>query len=287
MTSAEHNRLLIDKLSDTEKDELIVRLWRDLQEARTRYRDLEERLARLEHEAGSGGASPLLAKLQEASAPPPQRASDPKVRLGRGLGFLRSRVLLGAILIIGLAFALDYAIGRYQQYRMTQQRLAALKLEHAAYQGLYVELVKVAYEPDQKSYRVTMKMTNVEPGRPIYVMQGPVRVFEQSGLAWKEVPARAPNGEGTRVIKLAGPYTYETVFEPNLKDWTELMPGYMHIRFESVSLISERSDPDDDIVERTDRYYVYLKPHGADDEAIRKRMKLQGDPPLYMPMPPH
>ena len=287
MTSADHNRLLIDKLSDTEKDELIVRLWRDLQEARTRYRDLEERLARLEHEAGSGGASPLLAKLQEASAPPPQRASDPKVRLGRGLGFLRSRVLLGAILIIGLAFALDYAIGRYQQYRMTQQRLAALKLEHVAYQGLYVELVKVAYEPDQKSYRVTMKMTNVEPGRPIYVMQGPVRVFEQSGLAWKEVPARAPNGEGTRVIKLTSPYTYETVFEPNLKDWTELMPGYMHIRFESVSLISERSDPDDDIVERTDRYYVYLKPHGADDEAIRKRMKLQGDPPLYMPMPPH
>ena len=71
MTSADHNRLLIDKLSDTEKDELIVRLWRDLQEARTRYRDLEERLARLEHEAGSGGASPLLAKLQEASAPPP------------------------------------------------------------------------------------------------------------------------------------------------------------------------------------------------------------------------
>ena len=287
MTSADHTRLLIDKLSDTEKDELIVRLWRDLQEARTRCRDLEERLARLEHEAASGGASPLLGKLREASAPPPKRASDPKVRLGRGLGFLRSRALLGAILIIGLAFVLDYAIGRYQNYRVAQQRLAALKLEHAAYEGLYLELVKVAYGPDQKSYRVTMKMTNVEPGRPIYVMQGPVRVFEQSGLAWKEVPARAPNGEGTRVIKLTSPYTYETVFEPNLKDWTELMPGYMHIRFESVSLISERSDPDDDIVERTDRYYVYLKPHGADDEAIRKRTKLQGDPPLYMPMPPH
>jgi len=33
MTSADHH-LLIEKLSDTEKDELIVRLWRDLQEAR-------------------------------------------------------------------------------------------------------------------------------------------------------------------------------------------------------------------------------------------------------------
>ena len=147
--------------------------------------------------------------------------------------------------------------------------------------------MNVAHEADQNPYRVTMRMTNVDPGQTIYVMQGPVRVFEQSGLAWKEVPSRAPSGDGTRVIKLTGPYTYETVFEPNLKDWTELMPGYMHIRFESVSLVSERSDPDDDIIERTDRYYVYLKPYGADDEAIRKRMKLQGTPPVLMPIPPH
>jgi hypothetical protein len=286
MTNADH-RLLIEKLSDTEKDELIVRLWRDLQEARARCRELEERLAHLEHDAGAAGASPLLANLQSAGAPRAKSAHEPRVRLGRGFGFLRSRVLLGAIVIIALAFAVDYAVGRYQQYRMVQQRLAALKLEHVAYQGLYVELVKVAYEDDQKSYRVTMKMSNIDPSQSIYVMQGPVRVFEQSGLAWKEVPSRAPSGEGTRVIKLTGPYTYETVFEPNLKDWTELMPGYMHIRFESISLVSERSDPDDDIIERTDRYYVYLKPYGADDEAIRARMKLQGVPPLYMPMPPH
>ncbi len=286
MTSPDH-RLLIEKLSDTEKDELIVRLWHDFQEARARCRALEERLAQLEHDAGAAGANPLLAKLQSAGMAPSKHTRAPRIRLGRGLGFLRSRALVGAIVIVALAFAADYAVGRFQQYRVAQQRLAALQLEHVAYQGLYVELVNVAYEADQNSYRVIMKMTNVDPGQTIYVMQGPVRVFEQSGLAWKEVPSRAPSGDGTRVIKLTGPYTYETVFEPNLKDWTELMPGYMHIRFESVSLVSERSDPEDDIVERTDRYYVYLKPHGADDEAIRKRMKLQGTPPVYMPMPPH
>jgi hypothetical protein len=282
VTDLDH-RALVDKLSDAEKDELISRLWRDLQEARSRCKELEERLSRLEPKR----TSPLLAKLQGDGTPRPQRAAAAKISLGRGLGFLKSRVLIGGLLVLGLAFLVDDLIGRYQHYRLEQQRLAALKLQHVAYEGLYVELVTVAYEPDQKSYRVAMKMTNVEPGQPIYVMQGPVRVFEQSGLAWKEVPARPPDGDGTRVIKLTGPVTYETVFEPNLKDWTELMPGYMHIRFESVSLVSERSDPDDDIVERTDRYYVYLKPHGADDDAIRARMKLKGDPPVYMPMPPH
>jgi hypothetical protein len=282
VTNLDH-RALVDKLSDDEKDELISRLWRDLQDALARCKELEGRLARFEPQ----GVSVLSAKLQSEGIQRPQQAAASQIRLGRGFGFLKSRVLIGAILLIGLAFVIDSLVGRYQHYRIEQRRLAELRLQHVAYEGLYVELVKVAYEADQKSYRVAMKMTNVEPGQPIYVMQGPVRVFEQSGLAWKEVPARAPEGEGTRVIKLTGPIAYETVFEPNLKDWTELIPGYMHIRFESVSLVSERNDPDDDIVERTDRYYVYLKPHGADDDAIRSRMKLKGDPPVYMPMPPH
>ena len=281
---------LIEKLSIPEKDELIVRLWNDLQDARARAKALEEQLA------GSAGLAPadaseLRQKLQSAAGVHDGRRRSPtdsRIGLGAGVRLLRSKVALGAVVVVVLAFAADYAIGRYQDYRIGQKRLAALQLQHAAYQGLFVEVVTVAYEPDQKSYRLTMKMTNVEPDRPIYVMQSPVRVFEQSGLSWKEVPSRAPTGEASsRVVKLTDPHTYETIFEPNLKDWTELMPGYMHIRFEGSSLISQRSNPEDDIIERTDRYYVYLKPHGADDEAIRKRLKHQGDPPVYMPMPPH
>jgi hypothetical protein len=282
---------LAENLSSMDKDTLIAHLWHDLQAERSRSRQLEERVLELESEDGAGSVSAsVLAKLRCTSAPSPQsgqEAAPAHVGLGRGLGFLQSRIVLGAALLLALAFVLDYAIGRFQHYRMDQKRAAALNLQHAAYEGLYVELANIAYEPDGKSYRLTTRMTNVEPGRAMYVMQTPVRVFLQSGLAWKEVPARAPNGESASVVKLAGAQTYETVFEPNLKEWTELMPGYMHIRFEGISLISERSDPDDDIIERTDRYYVYLKPHGADDDAIRRRMKYQGQPPVYMPMPPH
>jgi hypothetical protein len=65
------------------------------------------------------------------------------------------------------------------------------------------------------------------------------------------------------------------------------MPGYMHVRIENDMLISRRSEPAEDIVERKNPYYVYLKPHGADDEAIRRRSKYSGQPPVYIPMPPH
>jgi hypothetical protein len=280
---------LIERMSVAEKDELIVRLWHDLQNARTRSKELEQQLTVLSGQAAD--ASPLREKLERAGGGKDRRergSVGSHIGLGAGFGFLRSKIVFGVLVLVALAFAADYAVGRYQDYRIDQKRQAGLQLQHAAYQGLFVEVINVAYEPDQKSYRLTMKMTNVEPDRPIYVMRSPVRVFEQSGLSWKEVPSRAPNGEAASVVvKLTGPHTYETIFEPNLKDWTELMPGYMHIRFEGNSLISQRSDPDDDIIERTDRTYVHLKPHGADDDAIRKRMKYQGAPPVYIPMPPH
>jgi hypothetical protein len=282
----------LENLSDADKDALIARLWRDLQAEQARSRELELRLAPGTRDRTSDvdETDQLLKKLQQATAGRrvPQRLPiSLRLGLGRCLASARSRRVIAAAVTVALAFAVDFAIGRYQQYRLEQKRLTDLALQHAAFEGMYVEVVNITYEPDQKSYRLTMKFTNDEPGQPLYVMQSPVRVFEQVGLSWKEVPSRDSRGEAARVVKLTDSYTFETIFEPNLNDWTQLIPGYMHIRFQSDSLVSERSNPDDDIVDRTDRYYVYLKPHGADDDAIRKQMKIRGDPPVYMPMPPH
>jgi hypothetical protein len=292
MTAAESSRLPLGNLSDADKDALIARLWRDLQDARARSNELARRLAR--HDGAAPAIGTFREKLARTGNSQPQRQPSPALvvsglfscfgsRFGRGL--VRGLVVVSAL--IAAAFMLDVAVSRYQQVRLDQKRLAELRLQHAAYEGMYVELVNVAYEPDEKSYRLTMKVTNAEPGHPLYVMQTPVRVFEQAGLAWREVPSKDPGGQAARVVRLANEQTFESIFEPNLAEWTELIPGYMHIRFEIDSLVSERSDPDDDIIDRTDRYYVYLKPHGADDNAIRRRLNTKGDPPVYMPMPPH
>jgi hypothetical protein len=287
VTDAEDQGALLEKMSSEDKDTLIARLWRDLQDERARSRALERRLSSgsaAAHVSEECAPSPLLKRLQQAARKP---AAGRRFGSRRRLAFLSSRTLIAAAGIVALAFGVDFAVGKYQQYDLEQKRLADIDLQHAAFEGMFAEVVNVVYEPDGKSYRLTMRFTNDDGGRPLYVMQSPVRVFEQSGLSWREVPTRDAHGEAARVIKLTDTYTFDTIFEPNLKEWTELIPGYMHIRFESDSLVSERSDPEDDIVERRDRYYVYLKPHGADDEAIRQRMKLKGDPPVFMPMPPH
>ena len=282
MNDVDESTSLAGNLSAAEKDDLIARLWRDLQAERVRSSELERRLTQDDNSRETG---PLLARLQQAA--PGQRIPLPIRPRGssRWFAFAQSRTLVIATALVMVAFALDFAVGKYQQYRLGQKRLAEVRLRHAAFEGMFAEVVNVAYEGDRKSYRLTMRFTNA--GRPLYVMQSPVRVFEQSGLSWVEIPSRDARGEAVRVVKLAGSDTFETIFEPNLKEWTELLPGYMHIRFQADSLVSERADPDDDIIDRTDRYYVYLKPHGADDDAIRARMKIRGNPPIYIPMPPH
>jgi hypothetical protein len=117
----------------------------------------------------------------------------------------------------------------------------------------------------------------------LHIMLNPVRVFVQVGQSWQEQPARA----ATRVVALTGDHEYQVAFQIESKDWRELIPGYMHVRIDSDMLISRRSDPGSDIVERNNRFYVYLKPQDADDAMIKQRSHFTGTPPVFIPMPPH
>jgi len=291
------------RLSDAEKDELILRLWRLVG-----GEDPANAPAAGGGEAAAGGAAgaagvagaggrftatgaarPARGLFDRLGADSGRRARTPVAatgRLGRGLGLWRSKAAIATVLLVGAAFAVDAGVGWWQARVLEAQRRAELQLENAAFGGLYVELVRVEYEPDGRSYRLTVTMQNTGDG-PLYVMLSPMRVFEQSGLVWQEVPSRPADGQGAGVVALTGGREYQAVFEPNVDDWAELIPGYMHIRVESDMLISQRAEPTDDIVERKNLFYVYLKPHGADDEDIKRRSNYKSTPPVFIPMPPH
>lgn len=236
--------------------------------------------------ASSLEASDLKRRIAGSS---PSRRAQTTSRAGPGavVRLLTSRSLQIVLVLLGLAFAADFAVGRYERGLLESERQAALELRSAAFDGLYVELLRVAYEPGGRGYRATMTMQNSHNDAPLYVMMSPVRVFVQAGLRWQEVPAGAPPGAEWGVIRLDDARDFSVVFQADLKDWTELIPGYMHVRIDSQMLISRRSAPKDDIVERNNVFYVYLKPQGADDEAIKRRSRFPGTPPVFIPMPPH
>jgi hypothetical protein len=79
--SKTENEALIENLSESDKDELVLRLWRDLQNERAHVKALEQRLAQLD--GTEPAASPLLKKLQAASIGGDRGTSPAAVRPGR------------------------------------------------------------------------------------------------------------------------------------------------------------------------------------------------------------
>lgn len=269
----------LSTLEPEQKDRLIVSLWRTIDAM----------------EGGSHGASPApqatVADLRNeiSRTAPAKRASSP-ANAGRSKfrpSLLKSRLLLGVLAALGIGFAAETAIGWYQQHALAQRRQAALALENAAFAGLFVELTNVVHEADGKSYRATIRMQNANADIPLYIMLDPARVFVQTGLTWQGVNAAAAPGTEWGVVQLDGTRDIQVIFQADVANWAELMPGYMHVRIESAMLISRSSEPKDDLVERANRFYIYLKPRNADDAAIKARMKFPGEPPVFIPMPPH
>ncbi|MBI3199296.1 MAG: hypothetical protein HYZ40_17660 [Rhodospirillales bacterium] len=234
-------------------------------------RDLRRQLAALQRPKRE-----LLDELREA--PRKAAASPPgtSMKLGRHLGLWRSPVVLGVVVAVMLAFAVDAGVGRYQASLAKQQRQARLQLENAAMRSLYVELKRIVAEPDGKSFRMTLALQNTSPDGPLYVMLNPVAVYVQSGMSWRQVPSKPVDGGGVGVVTLAKAHSYDVVFTPDVENWAELIPGYMHVRIQDDLLVSRRAQPGDDVVERRTPFYVYLWPPGA-----------AATPPLFIPMPPH
>jgi hypothetical protein len=281
-------------LTEAQKDKLIVDLWETLRAIDStmdvpRPPDIPNCAAQTLESAAAWPSTNELRKRIAKSAPS-RRAQLPTAGTQRhlvSLEFLASRPVLVLIAMIGTGILADSGIGWYQRRLVATRERAALELRHAAFSRLYVELGRIVYEPDGKSYRATLAMQNSNPAAPLYVMLDPARVFAQTGMTWQEVPSNSANDAIARVFRLDGAKEYSFVFQADVKNWAELMPGYMHMRIQSDMLISLSSEPKEDIVARNNRFYVYLKPQNSDDVAIKRRGGFPGAPPIFVPMPPH
>ena len=279
------------KPGEASKDALIAELRRQLAAAQSEARVLKRRLETARPAGQPSGSDQPRELLDELRAAAPRKTAAPTanvaVKLGRRLGFWRSPVVIGVVAVVLAAFAVDAGVGWYQARALKEARQARLLLENTAMRSLYVELKRIAYEPDGKSFRMTLFLQNTSPAGPLYVMLNAVGVYVQSGMNWLQVPSRPAEGVSWGVVKLVDGYSYDVVFMPDVANWAELIPGYMHVRIQSDLLVSEKAQPGNDVVERRTPFYVYLKPHGANDESIKARSRMSGVPPVFIPMPPH
>ena len=246
------------------------------------------------------GSSPILTATDDPLPPTPSQAPDPEIavvappgsgsrtsgRLGAGFRPWLLAVCAWVVPAVFVALALNQGMALYQGRLLHRQRQARAALQDAALLWLRSSIDDIAYAPGS-SYSLTVSLENLSANETVFAMSPAVRAYVQAGLTWQEVPSNSVDGQEGRVAAINGRRTYQFAFEPNVNEYTEQLAGYMHVRLTSATIVSRRSEPGNDLVERLDDYYVHLKPHGADDEAILRKTRFPGKPPLWIPMPPH
>ncbi|HEY9678428.1 MAG TPA: ABC transporter ATP-binding protein [Drouetiella sp.] len=209
------------------------------------------------------------------------------IRLGDGVERLIGKFVLLIVPIILVMWGISSGIQMYQQQLLDAKENQRIEMEDLAMKGLRADVRDVVNGPG-KSYIVTLYFINTTGGeKPVYIMAPSVRGFVQVGTNWQEVPMKPASEDMPKVLKITGDQTYKYIIEPDVSSFTQLLPYYMHVRIGNDMLISPSDQPKADLIERNDNYYVYLKPHGADDAKILQKMKFPGKPPVWIPMPPH
>ena len=221
------------------------------------------------------------------SAPPvPPAVSRASIRLGSNLlPGLQTFLVTGAILLGGILLT-DFAVAKYQDLQVRERGARTAALRHVALNGLRGDVQSVA-DLGNGRYELTTYLQNVGGGEPIYVMSPDMRAYVQVGTTWQEVAMTPADESAGGVSRIDGRQTYRYVLDARVRDFAQLFPNYMHVRFSGTMLVSPSSTPKDDVFERKDNYYVYLKPFDVADEVVLKRMRFPGKPPVWIPMPAH
>jgi putative ABC transport system ATP-binding protein/macrolide transport system ATP-binding/permease protein/lipoprotein-releasing system ATP-binding protein len=243
------------------------------------------------------GASETVAEWVVAHEPDVKPGPDGETadsEAGRALGglgaafgrFLTGVATWAAVVVLAVLIA-NYGTALYQQSRVAEKRVAKQQLQEVALYLMRADIDDLVAEPD-RCYLLTLYVQSLEPEKDLFVMAPEVRAFVQVGLQWQEVPLRSADNQQGQVVRVtAEKHPFRFRFTPDVKAFEEILPGYMHVRFSNVMLVSRSAEPEGDLIERTDDYYVYLKPHDADDVAILRKTRFPGKPPLWIPMPPH
>jgi len=286
---------IVALLESLRKDEgfglLLVTHNRDL--AALGHRQLQMKQGRLlAHDPSPGLARPVRPIVLPAPAPPEvgavATAEGAKAfhRLGSHLRASFGRLAAGAALIFALATLVNAGVARFQQRQMESRRARLAAIEELATSTLRSDIADITSLGDHR-YTVVLYLENTKGEPPIYVMSPSVQAFVQVGAAWQEAPLTPVTEATASVLKVTGRQLYKFVLEARVEKFAELLPHYMHVRFSNNMLVSPESAPKDELFQRNDNYFVYLKPDGVDDATILKDVRFPGAPPLWIWMPPH
>lgn len=205
-----------------------------------------------------------------------------------GAGWVALAGMLGAwtAAAVLVVITLNYGAALFQRRAVESRRDARRTLQDLALQQVRADVADITDAPNG-AYLLKLYATNLQPDQDLFLTAPTVRVFVQVGRDWVEVPAQPAGNAAGGVVALSRTTEFAYTMRPNVMHFEEQLAGYMHVRITATMLLARGRQPGDDLFERVDDYYVYLKPNGADDADIARRNGWATKPPRWIPMPAH
>jgi putative ABC transport system ATP-binding protein/macrolide transport system ATP-binding/permease protein/lipoprotein-releasing system ATP-binding protein len=200
--------------------------------------------------------------------------------------------LLLATAVVAIAMYLVNGLtARHQQQALDARTAKRRAAEDLALQQLRADVEDLNILEDG-SYEVWIYLQNFAPQKPLFVLGPALRVFVQVDRVWQQVeltddPSTAAEA---RVHQVASEKRLVPVrFRLGPERFDQLLKGYMHVRVNGTMVVADRADHPGDVFERTDDYYMYVRPSSVgEDEARRRNGWAEGSiVPRWIPMPAH
>lgn len=280
---------LLDRLRHEQGFGLLI-VSHNLDIARRADRSYEMVRGRLESAAVERRSAPVIVAPPRLKAPAndatPATVAPIAARLGSTFWPAARAVLFGGVVAFSLVLLADSMIGRYQRMLVSERAEKLSALESLALSNLRATVRNVA-SLGGGAYELSLELWNVKGDKPIYVMSPQIRAYVQVGRQWIEVPLSPVEESAASVLKITGKQAYRYRLLAKVDDYARLFSQYMHVRFVNTMLVSPHATPSDELFERTDSYYIYLKPDGVSDRDILREARFDGAPPVWIPMPAH
>lgn len=199
------------------------------------------------------------------------------------LGFI-GWMLLAVVLLAGI----DFLAGRLQRQVLVQRGKARSQAQELALQKLRADMESVRHLPNG-DFEITIYLDNSNSDHPIFVLGPQVRVFIQVDRNWQEIPSQSVGFEENEVREVTGKSLFSLRLRTDLPRFDELLKGYMHLRVRNLMVVSEKEEAGEDLFQRNDDYYIYLRPHNISEAEVRKLngWKQGAFVPGWIPMPSH
>lgn len=206
----------------------------------------------------------------------------------------RNKKPLAAVLsVLALFLLADYVIGQKQDAIIRERDAKKQRLERLAFQMVFPDVSDAWDIPGApEKYEAVLKIENLAD-EPVYATYPEVTAYVQTGTYWTEVPIHDKATEQReQVARLEkGEHFYKKIvtIKREIKHTFYQMYGYMHVRYHiSMFVLPQSSFKEEEVIERVNDVYMYLKPYYVSDKEVLKQVNFPDNKvPTMIPMPPH